>query len=114
MFQLLSFIPFLCGSLKSKNTICPRIMNRPGSEVNAVAPLCDSGKKLAFHVCDCTRGLLVRGLMRFPKMLRFTPWILAVAMLAALPACNTMRGLGQDIQAGGRALEGSAERNRTQ
>jgi predicted small secreted protein len=44
---------------------------------------------------------------------RVMPLLIACALLAALPACNTMRGLGQDIQSGGRALEGSAERNRT-
>ncbi|MGE0225098.1 MAG: entericidin A/B family lipoprotein [Acetobacteraceae bacterium] len=29
-----------------------------------------------------------------------------------LSACNTMEGAGQDLQAGGRSLENSAERNR--
>jgi len=30
-------------------------------------------------------------------------------MLPALAGCNTMEGLGEDIQAAGRALEGEAE-----
>jgi len=28
----------------------------------------------------------------------------------ALGACNTMRGVGEDVQAGGQAIEGTAER----
>lgn len=32
--------------------------------------------------------------------------------LAGLSACNTMEGAGEDIQAGGRALENSADRNK--
>lgn len=34
-----------------------------------------------------------------------------VVMLLVLGGCNTMEGLGQDIQSLGQALEGSAERN---
>lgn len=32
--------------------------------------------------------------------------------LTGLSACNTMEGAGEDIQAGGRALENSADRNK--
>jgi entericidin B len=41
--------------------------------------------------------------------------LLLVAVLtaaAALSACNTMEGAGQDMQSGGRALENSADRNK--
>jgi predicted small secreted protein len=31
---------------------------------------------------------------------------------ATLPACNTMSGLGEDIQRGGQKLEDSAEKNK--
>ena len=33
------------------------------------------------------------------------------ALLLALSGCNTLRGIGQDLQDGGNALEGSAKRN---
>jgi predicted small secreted protein len=41
--------------------------------------------------------------------------LVAAALLmamAGLAACNTMEGAGQDVQAGGRALEKSADRNK--
>jgi len=42
--------------------------------------------------------------------------VLALAALAGgtslLSACNTAQGFGQDMQAGGRAVENSADRNR--
>jgi entericidin B len=37
-----------------------------------------------------------------------------VTTLAALSACNTMAGAGQDIKSGGGALENSADRNGAQ
>jgi predicted small secreted protein len=37
-----------------------------------------------------------------------------VMTLAALSACNTMAGAGQDIEHGGKALENSADRNGAQ
>ena len=38
--------------------------------------------------------------------------IAAMAMLVApLPACNTMEGLGQDIKSAGSSLENAARRN---
>ena len=40
--------------------------------------------------------------------------LISVLMAAAftLGACNTMGGLGEDIQSGGKALENEAERNK--
>lgn len=37
---------------------------------------------------------------------------IAVALSSLAAGCNTMEGLGQDTQAGGRALERSADRNK--
>lgn len=37
---------------------------------------------------------------------------LLFGLVLALSACQTMSGFGRDLQSGGRALEGSAERNR--
>lgn len=34
-----------------------------------------------------------------------------VAIVLGLTACNTMRGMGQDVQRGGEKIEGAAERN---
>ncbi|HVE48326.1 MAG TPA: entericidin A/B family lipoprotein [Casimicrobiaceae bacterium] len=36
--------------------------------------------------------------------------LLAAAFLATLVGCNTMEGVGQDVQAGGRAIERSADK----
>ncbi|MFA7503700.1 MAG: entericidin A/B family lipoprotein [Burkholderiaceae bacterium] len=38
--------------------------------------------------------------------------MLAIASMFALSACNTMSGLGEDIEAGGDKLERSAEKNK--
>ncbi|MDB5367097.1 MAG: hypothetical protein JWM77_3024 [Rhodospirillales bacterium] len=43
------------------------------------------------------------------------PALAALALFAAtlgLSACNTMEGAGQDVSAGGKALERSADRNK--
>lgn len=37
---------------------------------------------------------------------------LALAALALLSACNTMEGLGRDVQVGGNALEETAQDNK--
>jgi entericidin B len=37
--------------------------------------------------------------------------ILAAAVLSFIAGCNTVEGLGQDVQAGGRAVERSADKN---
>lgn len=42
-------------------------------------------------------------------MLRLVIGLLALLALPALTACNTARGFGQDVQALGRALSGTAE-----
>jgi predicted small secreted protein len=38
--------------------------------------------------------------------------LFACALLAVLAACNTMEGLGQDVQKGGENLERAAEDNK--
>lgn len=38
--------------------------------------------------------------------------IASLMLLQALSACNTMEGLGQDLQAGGKSLEKAADRNK--
>jgi predicted small secreted protein len=43
-------------------------------------------------------------------MMRILAAILATALLGA---CNTMEGLGQDIERGGEKLQGAADKNRT-
>lgn len=37
--------------------------------------------------------------------------LLAASVLALLAGCNTVEGLGQDVQAGGRAVERTADKN---
>ena len=39
-----------------------------------------------------------------------TRLILIVAATLALTACNTLKGVGQDIQKGGQAIEGAAKK----
>lgn len=36
--------------------------------------------------------------------------VLSAAVLALLAGCNTMEGVGQDVQAGGRAVERAADK----
>ncbi len=38
--------------------------------------------------------------------------LIIIASLLLLTACNTMEGLGQDIQTGGKKLEKAADRNK--
>lgn len=38
--------------------------------------------------------------------------LLAMTLATSLAACNTMSGLGEDIQRGGQKLENSAEKNK--
>lgn len=38
--------------------------------------------------------------------------IAALLILPLLAACNTMEGLGKDVQKGGEALENSAQKNK--
>lgn len=45
-------------------------------------------------------------------MKRFFALILSAAFGLTLAGCNTMEGVGEDVQAGGKKLERSAERNR--
>lgn len=41
--------------------------------------------------------------------------LLGILMLSfGLAACNTMRGMGEDIEAGGSKIEGAAERQQTE
>jgi len=42
---------------------------------------------------------------------KFTP-LIAAAMLGLLAACNTMEGLGQDIERGGENLQDSAQKTK--
>jgi len=60
-----------------------------------------------------------RGVFKEPPMNRSPPraaafGILMLAALAALPACNTIRGIGRDTQAGGRAVERTATETQQQ
>jgi predicted small secreted protein len=45
-------------------------------------------------------------------MKRIVYAVLLAATLAGLSACNTMSGLGEDIQRGGQKLENAAEKNK--
>lgn len=38
-----------------------------------------------------------------------TRLILVVSALLALSACNTVKGIGQDVQKGGQVIEGAAK-----
>lgn len=38
--------------------------------------------------------------------------IICLFLVSSLSACNTMRGLGQDMQEAGESLENKAERNK--
>mgnify|MGYP000609924764 CR=1 FL=1 len=39
-------------------------------------------------------------------------WLVVATFLAATAACNTMEGLGEDVQAGGKNLEDAAEKSK--
>jgi entericidin B len=43
-------------------------------------------------------------------MMKALAAILAAAVLSMVAGCNTMEGVGQDVQAGGRAVERSADK----
>ena len=43
---------------------------------------------------------------------QFIIWTTALLTLLGVSACNTMEGMGKDIEAGGDAIEDSAEENR--
>lgn len=45
-------------------------------------------------------------------MKRFIALILTAAFGLTLAGCNTMEGVGEDVQAGGKKLERSAEQNK--
>ncbi len=45
-------------------------------------------------------------------MIRKLTAILMVACIAGLAGCNTMSGLGKDVQKGGEKLEDSAEKHK--
>lgn len=42
----------------------------------------------------------------------FVIWIAAFCALMGVTACNTMEGFGEDIEAGGDAIEDSASKNK--
>lgn len=44
--------------------------------------------------------------------MKFLQWTAAVMMLVGVTACNTMEGLGEDVQAGGQKLENAAEKRK--
>lgn len=44
--------------------------------------------------------------------MKFFIMAVTLAALSALSACNTMEGLGQDMQKGGQKVEDAAERNK--
>ena len=44
--------------------------------------------------------------------MKHLPLIATMLILPLLAACNTMEGLGKDVQKGGEALENSAQKNR--
>jgi entericidin B len=39
-------------------------------------------------------------------------WLLLAAFPAMVAACNTIEGFGQDVQAGGRAIERAADKSK--
>jgi entericidin B len=44
--------------------------------------------------------------------MRYVIYLLLILSLPLLAACNTMEGMGQDIQKGGENLENSADKNK--
>jgi len=44
--------------------------------------------------------------------MKSTRILVAMSLLAILTACNTMEGLGQDVQRGGNAIEDAADANK--
>lgn len=61
-------------------------------------------------------GISIAGITSIPAQKRRKSMtrllMLAIASMFALSACNTMSGLGEDIEAGGDKLERSAEKNK--
>ena len=47
--------------------------------------------------------------MRFARIVAL---VCALAVLAGVAACNTIEGIGQDVQAGGRAIEKAASKKK--
>jgi len=43
-------------------------------------------------------------------MKRLLMGLICLTMLATFPACNTVRGVGQDIKKGGEAIENAAKK----
>lgn len=43
---------------------------------------------------------------------QFLIWTTAIFTLLGVAACNTMEGMGEDIEAGGDAIEDSADKNK--
>lgn len=43
---------------------------------------------------------------------QITIWLASLLTLLGVTACNTMQGMGQDIEAGGDAIENSAEKHK--
>lgn len=44
--------------------------------------------------------------------MRYRTIITLLALLSTLSACNTMEGMGQDLQEGGKKIEKSADENK--
>lgn len=44
--------------------------------------------------------------------MKIVQWTTAIMLLIGVTACNTMEGLGEDVQAGGAKLEKSAEKRK--
>ncbi len=56
----------------------------------------------------CTTGLLWEETMR--RLVRSCSAVALALAVVALAACNTVRGVGQDVSATGRAVSGAAVR----
>ncbi len=43
--------------------------------------------------------------------MRVMKWVLFLLVLGNLAACNTVKGLGEDVQQAGQAIQNSADKN---
>jgi entericidin A len=56
-----------------------------------------------------SRRRSIEGEQEMSYMLKLLIGLLALLVLPSLSACNTARGMGEDVQALGRAMSGTAE-----
>lgn len=63
------------------------------------------------RVVQSSINFLFTGVLHMKRFSRITFTLAVCALFISLPACNTTKGLGTDIEKAGEGIQGSAERN---